>query len=102
MCHLYTLYIKKFREAKRMTQSELAFRIGKTQGYVSQIEADNTSRTRSPKLIDLIKIADILDICANDLFRLRCIDCQRFDKCTRHENLEQDDEYFKEHLEYYI
>jgi transcriptional regulator with XRE-family HTH domain len=102
MCHLFTLYIKRFREAKKMTQSELGFKIGKSQGFISQIEADNISRKKSILLIDIIAIADALDVCCNDLIRFKCVDCRRFSKCTRHENLQQDDEYFKCHLEYYI
>lgn len=100
--NLYTLYVKNFREAKGITQSELAFRIGKTQGYISQIESDNSIRSRSPQLIDIVAIANALDVCPNDLIRFKCNDCRRFDNCNRHENLEKDDIYFKEHFDFYI
>ena len=102
MCHLYTLYIKRYRELRRMTQSELAFKIGKSQGFISQIESPNSIRKKSILLTDLILISQALDICPNLLFRFKCVDCLRYEKCTRHENLEKDDDYFKEHLDYYI
>ena len=102
MCHLYTLYIRHFREAIGMTQSELAFKIGKSQGFISQIEKPNSIRKKSILLSDLVLIAQALNVCPNDLVRFRCVDCHRFNICTRHENLEKDDIYFKEHLEFYI
>lgn len=101
-CKLYTLYVKKYREFRRISQSELAFRIGKSQSFIAQIEKDNSIRTKSILLIDLVLIAQVLDVCPNDLIRYKCNSCHRFNKCTRHENLEKDDEYFKEHLNYYI
>jgi len=102
ICNLYTLYVKRFRELRRMTQSELAFKIGKSQGFISQIEMDNNIRTKSILLVDLVLIAQALNVCPNDLIRYRCRQCHRFDICTRHKYLEKDDEHFKEHLGYYI
>jgi len=101
-CNLYTLYIKKYREMRRMSQSELAFKIGKSQGFISQIEADNSTRKKSILLSDIIKIADILDVCPNVIIRFKCSNCLRFDKCTRHEHLEDDTTYINEYLEFYI
>jgi DNA-binding XRE family transcriptional regulator len=101
-CNLYTLYIKQYREMRRMTQSELADMIGKSQSYVAQIEKDNSIRNKSILLSDLILKSHALDVCPNDLYRFRCIDCHRFYSCNRHQYSEDDDIYFKEHFEYYI
>ena len=87
---------------RRMSQEELAYRIGKSQSYIAQVEKDNSVRTKSPRLLALILIARALDVCANDLIRSKCTECHRFDKCKRREYLEEDDIYFKEHFDYYI
>ena len=85
-----------------MSQAELAFRIGKSQSFIAQIEKDNNIRTKSILLADLVLIAQVLDVCPNDLIRYKCNTCHRFNICTRHEHLKKDDIYFKEHLDYYI
>jgi len=100
--NLYTLYIKRYRELRRMSQSELAFKIGKSQGFISQIEKNNISRNKSPQLVTLVLIAQALDICPNDIVIFKCNQCHRFNICTRHQQIEEDDVYFKDHLDYYI
>lgn len=102
MCHLYTLFIKQCREQIGMTQEELAFKIGKTQGFISQIEKDNSVREKSPQLITLIEIADALNVCPNDLIRFRCMDCKRFNICNKHQEMEDNRQYFEEHFDFYI
>lgn len=101
-CNLYTLYIKKYRELRRMTQSELAFLIGKSQSYIAQLERPNIIRIKSPQLTDVITIANALDVCVNDLVHFSCNSCVRYSRCNRHQYSDEDDTYFKEHLDYYI
>lgn len=99
---MYVLYVKKYRLMRRMSQEELAFKIGRSQSFIAQIEKDNSIRTKSPRLSTLTLIAKALNVCANDLIRFKCSECHRFKNCNRHKYLEEDDVYFKEHFDYYI
>ena len=87
---------------RRMSQKDLAEKVGVDRSYISKLEQDNMIRKHSPKLILLTQISEALDICPNDILRYKCTSCHRFKKCNRHEYLEKDDEYFKEHFDYYI
>ena len=58
--------IRHFRKAKRITQEELAFRIGTSAAYVSNIE----SGKKKPSLQKLTEIAEVLEITINDLIYL--------------------------------
>lgn len=100
---MFTLYIKKYRVLRGLTQEELGLRIKKTQQYISLLECDNVIRKRSLKLSAVEVIAEALDICTNDLIHFSCNSCHRFNRCNKqHEHLDENDDYFKEHLQYYI
>jgi len=83
---------------RRMTQSELAERCGVDRSYISKLE----NNTASPRLDFIFQLSDILNICPNEILRIECKDCHRFEYCTRHEHLETDREYLDEHLQFYI
>ena len=54
--------IKQFRSKKRLTQEELAFQIGTSAAYISNIE----SGKKKPSLQKLAQIAEVLDVTIND------------------------------------
>ena len=60
--------VKRLRKAKRITQLELAERIGVDFTYVSKIENDRTMRTPAESTIR--KIAEVLDVNAEELILL--------------------------------
>lgn len=60
--------IKRLRKAKRITQLELAERIGVDFTYVSKIENDRTMR--SPAESTIRKIAEVLETDSEDLILL--------------------------------
>ncbi len=60
--------IKRLRKAKRITQLELAERIGVDFTYVSKIENDRTMR--SPAESTIRKIAEVLETNSEDLILL--------------------------------
>jgi transcriptional regulator with XRE-family HTH domain len=51
--------IRRLREAKDMTQEQLAKRVGVTQSYIAQLES---GRKTSPSLTALKKIAAVLGV----------------------------------------
>ncbi len=55
--------IRYYRQTKRITQEELAFRIGSSAAYISNIE----SGKKKPSLQKLAEISDVLKITVNDL-----------------------------------
>lgn len=69
---------------KRMTQEELAFKIGKSQSFISQIEKHNSTRSKSLQLSTLIDIAQALDVCPNELIHFQCKDCWRRGTCNKY------------------
>lgn len=60
--------VKRLRKAKRITQLELAERIGVDFTYVSKIENDRTMRTLTESTIR--KLADVLEADPEDLILL--------------------------------
>ena len=60
--------VKRLRKTKRITQLELAERIGVDFTYVSKIENDRTMRTPAESTIR--KIAEVLDVNAEELILL--------------------------------
>jgi len=58
-------HIKRIRESKRLTQAQLAQKVGVTQGYISQIEVGS----RQLRVKHLIKIARALK--QNPIYFLR-------------------------------
>ena len=54
--------IKLFRSKKRLTQEELAFQIGSSAAYISNIE----SGKKKPSLQKLVQISEVLDVTIND------------------------------------
>ena len=55
--------IRYYRLSKRITQEELAFRIGTSAAYISNIE----SGKKKPSLQKLAQISEVLKITVNDL-----------------------------------
>ena len=55
--------IRRLRTAQRITQEELAFRIGTSAAFISNIELAK----KKPSLQKLSQIADALDVTVNDL-----------------------------------
>lgn len=100
---MFVLYIKKYRQLRKMSQDELAIKISRTQQYISLLESDNVVRKRSLKLSTLESIAIALDVCVNDLIHFKCNSCHKFNRCNKHhEHLDENDDFFKEHLQYYV
>ena len=54
--------IKQFRSQKRITQEELAFRIGTSAAYISNIECGK----KKPSLQKLAQISEVLEVTVND------------------------------------
>lgn len=69
---MYKLKIKKYRKLKNITQKKLAFRIGISQNFLSEIENEKYDI----KLSLLFKIGGALEECPKDL-----ITCQHCKKC---------------------
>ena len=59
--------IKSIRKEKRITQRELAERIGVSEGYISDIERD--SKDKHPTIKCLFKISEALGVELIDLLR---------------------------------
>ena len=57
----YGKYFKKYREAKGISQTELAERVGVTQQSISDYEKD----FKEPRFDVLVRIANVLD-CSTD------------------------------------
>ena len=54
--------IRQFRSQKRITQEELAFRIGTSAAYISNIECGK----KKPSLQKLAQISEVLEVTVND------------------------------------
>ena len=61
-------FLKQLRNEKKLTQEQLAEAIGRSVSFVSQIEANNSSRVKGVSLETLFMIAERLDIPASKLF----------------------------------
>ena len=100
---MYTLYIKKYRKLRRITQTELAERIGVTQQCVALLESDNIIRKRSPKLSIILDVSFALEVCPNLILHYVCSDCKLYKNCNKRESLEnEDNDFYEENLQYYI
>lgn len=79
----YTLFIKKYRERKKLTQRELAALAKIKQSYISQLE-NNHPHAKSPTLRVMFKIAKALDVCPHLLVRYNW-DCKEdcLDNCKK-------------------
>jgi transcriptional regulator with XRE-family HTH domain len=51
--------LRRFRTASRLSTSDLAFRIGVTEGAIRQLES---GRTKSPSFSIGLKLAEVLDV----------------------------------------
>lgn len=69
------LNIKKYRMLKKLSQLELANRVGVSQNYISLLERD--CRTKSPTLHTIELISKALDVCVCDLITCNCNKCKR-------------------------
>lgn len=62
------LKIAYYRKLRGLTQEQLAEAIGRSVSFVSQVEANNSSRVKGVSLETLFLIAERLDIPASKLF----------------------------------
>lgn len=60
---MYELKIKKYRKLKKITQKQLASRIGISQNFLSELE----NNKYDIKLSLLFKISEALEVCPKDL-----------------------------------
>lgn len=103
---LYKLFIKRYRqELRHMTQEELADLVGIAPSYISMLEQDNITRTRSPKLTLLRDIAYSLGVCPNDILHFPCLGCQLLEGCGKRQYFEdngEDEDFFENNIIYYL
>jgi transcriptional regulator with XRE-family HTH domain len=100
---MYTLYIKKFRHLRHLSQEELAFLSGISASYISRLESDNITRSRSPKLSVLLDISLALKICPRDILFYECINCVLSTECNKKQYLDEyDDDFYENNVIYYL
>ena len=56
--------IKQLREHERLTQSQLALKVGVSTGYISHLE---TGKRVNPSLPVMLRLAEALNVTVNDL-----------------------------------
>ena len=56
--------VRRYREAARLSQEDLAARMGVDQGYVSKLEAGQ----RNPTIVTIWHLANALNVKPSDLF----------------------------------
>jgi len=98
---MYILYIKKYRQLRRITQNELAELVGTSQQQISLLEADNIIRKRSPQLALLKSISLALKICPKDILFYSCMNCEIRESCSKKDKVNYED-VAEENLQYYI
>lgn len=59
--------IKKYRTAKKLTQKELAEKVGLSTSYVSGLEHGDGTKGSSISMTNICKIAEILNVSLDDL-----------------------------------
>jgi transcriptional regulator with XRE-family HTH domain len=96
------LYIKKYRILRGYTQEQLADMVGISQAMIALLEAPNVTRRKSPRLKLLIKLAEALEICYNDILHFHCNECPMLSGCNKKQYLEYDDDFFDNNLIYYL
>jgi transcriptional regulator with XRE-family HTH domain len=102
-CNLYTLYIKKFRILRGYTQEQLADLAGVSQAMIALLEADNSTRKKSPRLELLIRISNALSVCPSDILSFECDGCEQYKFCNKRQYIEEDNEdFFEDNLIYYL
>lgn len=79
----YELLIKKYRNLRGMTQTELAKKADVKQSYISQLEK-NSPKAKSPTLKVIFRIASALEVCPHILVNYNtnckencCHDCRQ-------------------------
>ena len=102
--NLYTLHIKKYRKNLRhITQEELAYKCNISPSYISMLEQDNITRSRSPSLALIRDIAYALEVCPNDIANMECIYCKLCNKCPKKKYITEDEEdFYKDNFIYYL
>lgn len=102
-CNLYILHIKKFRILRGYTQEQLADIVGCSQAMIALLEADNSTRKKSPRLSLLIKISNALSICPSDIISYECDGCQQYRCCNKRQYVEENNkDFFEDNLIYYL
>jgi transcriptional regulator with XRE-family HTH domain len=86
-----------------MTQEELAYKCNISPSYISMLEQDNITRSRSPSLALIRDIAYALEVCPNDILNMECINCKLCNNCPKKQYIdEDDDDFYKDNLIYYL
>jgi len=75
------ILLQKYMIGLKMTQTQLAYRVGVSKMHISKIENDKCI----PSIDLLIRIADVFDICPLDLIDF-CDDCKKTHRkcCKKH------------------
>lgn len=92
--------IKRLRQQKGMTQSQLAELSGLDRSYISRLETDNIYRDRSPTLQVIEKLALALNVCAVDLIWYECSECLINETCKKKDKVDLNN-LKKETLQFY-
>lgn len=75
--------------------------VGVSQAMISLLEAENIIRKKSPRLVLLIKIAEALDVCYNDILHFHCENCNKT-SCKKRKYVEDNDKnFYEDNLFYY-
>lgn len=83
-----------------MTLKELSEKTGLSISYLSRLEDDNSTRSRTPTLITLEKIAIGLSVCPTDLIFYLCTNCQ-INNCKKRDSIDLN-KLIEENLNFYI
>lgn len=70
---MFKLKIRDIRLKKRITQEELSYKSGVSQGYISYLERDNIIRDKSPTLEIIEQLAKGLEVCPCSLLGCPCM-----------------------------
>ena len=99
---MYNLrFIKKIRQAKGLTQAQLAELSGLDRSYISRLETENLVRDRSPTLLVIERLAIALNVCAIDLIWYSCNDCSISKDCVKKDAIDLDN-LMEETLKHYL
>lgn len=93
--------IKKLRQARGLTQAQLAELTGLDRSYISRLETENLVRDRTPTLLVIKKISEALNVCAIDLIWFSCNDCSISENCSKKNEVDLEN-LMEETVEYYL
>ena len=96
---MYILYIKKYRQLRRITQEELALISGISPSYISTLESP--TRKKSPTLAILRDISIALKVCIKDIIYCDCNNCHIKNTCSKKDNINYKD-VAEKNFDFYI